>query len=112
MPSLGKGTTRAVFSVGSIAFKLALHQHGAKCNLFEAKLYRDADARRKAMLCPVLWCSPSGAVLVARRAPTSRGVAGLERARGKGEMYPAGRPVTTVLEALEGALTPERLPNS
>jgi hypothetical protein len=68
MPSVQKSTSRAAFLTSTIAFKFALHQHGAKCNLFEAKLYRDADARRKAMLCPVLWCSPNGAVLIARRA--------------------------------------------
>jgi hypothetical protein len=62
------GTTRIVLCVGPIAFKIARDNRGARCNCFEADLYRASDARRRAMLCPPLWCSANGAVLVMRRA--------------------------------------------
>jgi len=54
--------------VGPFAFKFARHELGAKCNLCEADLYRRVRKRRKAMLCPVIACSPNGAVLLARAA--------------------------------------------
>src|SRR5207249_3344621 len=53
---------------GSAAFKLALHDRGARCNRYEAELYRQTTPARRAMLCPVIWCSENAAVLVARRA--------------------------------------------
>jgi hypothetical protein len=62
------GNTRAVVCVGSLAFKFARSARGARCNQFEAKLYRRANPKRQALLCPSLWCSPFGAVLVMRRA--------------------------------------------
>ncbi|MGD0532460.1 MAG: hypothetical protein ABSA62_09340, partial [Methyloceanibacter sp.] len=62
------GTTRAVLVVGSYAFKFARHEVGADCNLLEAKLWREVKEFRRAMLCPVIACSPNGAVLLARAA--------------------------------------------
>src|SRR5262245_34688309 len=44
-----RGSTRGVFCGGSLAFKFALHERGARCNRFEADLFRNADQRRKAM---------------------------------------------------------------
>lgn len=35
---------------------------------FEADLYKRVGARRRAMLCPVLWCSPGGRLLLMRAA--------------------------------------------
>jgi hypothetical protein len=63
-----RGTTRAVLCVGQIALKIARSEHGAKCNLYEADLYRRVRPSRRAFLCPLLWCSTNGAVLVMRRA--------------------------------------------
>lgn len=54
--------------VGSLAFKIARGERGRRCNRYEAKVYRQADADRQAKLCPALWCSPFGIVLVARAA--------------------------------------------
>jgi hypothetical protein len=62
------GNTRAVVCVGSLAFKLARSALGARCNQFEAKLYRRSNPKRQASLCPPLWCSPFGVMLVMRRA--------------------------------------------
>jgi hypothetical protein len=65
---LAKGATRAVLCVGTVALKFARSAHGALCNRYEADLYRRSEPHRRALLCPPLWCSPSGAVLVMRRA--------------------------------------------
>ena len=37
-------------------------EYGARCNRHEADLYRRSRSKphRETMLCPVLWCSPSG----------------------------------------------------
>jgi hypothetical protein len=62
------GTTRAVLCIGRLAFKFARSRHGARCNRYEADLYRRSDQDRRALLCPPLCCLPFGAVLVMRRA--------------------------------------------
>jgi hypothetical protein len=67
-PAFAKGTRRAVLCIGPIAFKIARADVGARCNLYEAELYRRARPYRRAFLCPVLWCSTGGAALVMRRA--------------------------------------------
>ena len=67
-PILRKGSTRTVLVIGPLALKLGLGERGRRCNRFEACLYRRANARRRAMLCPVLWCNPSGTVLAMRAA--------------------------------------------
>jgi hypothetical protein len=66
--SFGLGTTRVVLLIGRVAIKLARHKRGRACNRFEADLFQSATAARKAMLCPAVWCSKSGIVLIARRA--------------------------------------------
>src|SRR5262249_7736509 len=58
---LCKGTTRAVLVVGPWALKFAGGERGRRCNRFEALLYKRVDARRRAMLCPVLWCTRTDA---------------------------------------------------
>jgi hypothetical protein len=63
-----RGTTRAVCVLGRLAFKFAIGERGRRCNRFEADLYRRSNERRKAMLCPVLWCERAGYLLVARAA--------------------------------------------
>jgi hypothetical protein len=65
---LRKGATRAVLVFGPIALKFGRGERGRRCNRFEARLYKRVDARRRAMLCPVLWCSPHGRVLLMRAA--------------------------------------------
>jgi len=65
---LCKGTTRAVLVVGPWALKFAGGERGRRCNRFEALLYKRVDARRRAMLCPVLWCTPHGRILLMRAA--------------------------------------------
>jgi hypothetical protein len=62
------GTTRAVLCVDSFAFKFARSARGARCNQFEAKLYRRSNSKRRELLCPPLYCSPLGLILVMRRA--------------------------------------------
>ena len=58
------GTTRRVLVVGPWVIKLARGARGRRCNKYEANLFRTVDARRRAMLCPVRWCSRGGQVLV------------------------------------------------
>jgi hypothetical protein len=43
MAFFGGGTTRAVLCVGLLAFKFARSSHGARCNRYEAYLYRRSD---------------------------------------------------------------------
>jgi hypothetical protein len=66
------GKTRLVWCIGSIAIKIARHKVGARCNLFEASFYRNSSLEMRADLCPVLWCSDNGAVLVMPRAEPIR----------------------------------------
>lgn len=37
---------------------------GARCNLYEANVYKNATAYRRSLLAPVIWCSANGALLV------------------------------------------------
>jgi hypothetical protein len=68
------GTTRAVLVIGDLALKFARHELGARCNLSEANVFATATEGRRAMLCPVVWCSPNGAVLAMRAArPCTQG---------------------------------------
>ena len=62
------GTTRKVLCVGSLAFKFARSAHGARCNRYEADLYRRSSPERQALLCPALYCFLLGAILVMRLA--------------------------------------------
>jgi hypothetical protein len=62
------GTTRAVLCIGGLAFKFARSAHGARCNRYERDLYDRSNLERRALLCPPLWCSPRGRVLIMRRA--------------------------------------------
>jgi hypothetical protein len=61
---LRKGSTRAVLVLGPLAVKIGLGERGRRCNRFEALLYKRVNPRRRAMLCPVLCCTPHGRVLV------------------------------------------------
>jgi hypothetical protein len=63
-----KGTTRLVLVVGPLAIKFARGERGRRCNRFEADMYMHVNARRRTMLCPVLWCMPCGRVLLMRAA--------------------------------------------
>src|SRR5260370_41207524 len=58
------GTTRLVLVIGPWAMKLARGVRGRRCNRYEADLFAAVDERRRAMLCPVLWCSGNGGLLV------------------------------------------------
>jgi hypothetical protein len=55
MPSYLYGTNRGVLVCHSIAMKFALHERGARCNLYEALAYADSTGARREGLCPVLW---------------------------------------------------------
>lgn len=68
-----EGTTRnPVIIVGPLAFKWAKNELGRKCNLRELEIYRSANAIRREMLCPAIWASARGQILVMRSAkPTS-----------------------------------------
>jgi hypothetical protein len=64
-----KGTLRRpVIVVGPIALKIARNECGRACNRYEAQLYRNTTPHRRALLCPVLWASPRGFLLVMRAA--------------------------------------------
>ncbi len=64
-----KGTfRRPVIVLGPIAIKFARNEEGRACNRYEADLYRSTTPQRRAMLCPVLWCSHRGFVLIMRAA--------------------------------------------
>jgi len=63
-----RGSTRRVLIIGPLAFKFAIGPMGARHNRYEADLYRRTTPRRKAMLCPVIACSGSGAVSVMKAA--------------------------------------------
>ena len=68
IPRYHCGANRGVLVCHSIAMKFALHERGARCNLYEARTYADSRGARREGLCPVLWCSDHGAVLVMRAA--------------------------------------------
>jgi len=57
-----------VVVIGPIAVKFARNASGRASNLYEANLYRTANATRQALLCPVLWVSPGGLVQIMRAA--------------------------------------------
>jgi hypothetical protein len=64
-----EGTTRRpVVIVGPWALKFARGDRGRRCNLYEANLYRTTTPERRAMLCPVRWCSRKGFLLIAQTA--------------------------------------------
>jgi hypothetical protein len=69
-----RGETRTVFTFWPlpVAFKIARGRLGVLCNKHEAALYRRNRDKphRRAMLCPVLWRSSDGRLLVARCADT------------------------------------------
>jgi hypothetical protein len=57
-----------VIVVGPLAFKFARNEHGRASNIYEAKLYRSTNETRRALLCPALWVSSEGTVLIMRAA--------------------------------------------
>jgi hypothetical protein len=66
MTIIERGTTRFVVVVGKAAVKFARDERGRRCNLYEAKVWEEnrEDPNRGPHLCPVLWCSSDGEVLV------------------------------------------------
>jgi hypothetical protein len=64
MPVSRYGSNRGVLICHSIALKFALHDRGARCNLYERDTFASSTGGRREGLCPVLWCSDNGAVLV------------------------------------------------
>ena len=58
------GTTRLVLVIGPWALKFARGERGRRCNRYEAELFASVDERRRAMLCPVRWCSSGGGLLI------------------------------------------------
>jgi hypothetical protein len=57
-----------VIVIGRFAIKFARNRRGRASNLCEANLYRNVNATRRALLCPVLWVSRNGAVQIMRAA--------------------------------------------
>ena len=57
-----------VMVIGRFSLKIARNARGRASNLYEAKLYRSANATRRALLCPVLWVSRTGALQIMRAA--------------------------------------------
>ena len=68
MIAFRKGTTRRVLVIWPFAFKFARRFHGKACNLYEADCYRTSTPRNRENLCPVVWCSPKGLLLIQRSA--------------------------------------------
>ena len=58
--------------VGPVALKIARNKDGRACNKYEALLYRSTATHRRAMLCPVLWVSWGGLLLIMRAAEPLR----------------------------------------
>jgi hypothetical protein len=68
-----------VIVVGPLAFKFARNEQGRAGNIYEANLYRSANETRRALLCPALWVSSEGTVLIMRAArPLGRELAFFE----------------------------------
>jgi hypothetical protein len=59
---------RPVVVIWPLAFKFARNEHGRNSNLYEADLYRRTTGARRTMLCPVVWVSKRGRLLVMRAA--------------------------------------------
>jgi hypothetical protein len=63
-----EGETRLVFVIGPVALKLARGARGRCSNRYECGLYNRVSERRRAMLCPILWCDPLGLIVLLRTA--------------------------------------------
>jgi len=60
-----KGTTRRpVIIIGPWTLKMARGSLGRRCNQREAKLFRTSAPHRQQLLCPVLWVSRKGLLLI------------------------------------------------
>ena len=60
-----QGTFRTpVIVVGRWALKFARNTQGRRCNRYEADLYRSVSENRRRMLCPVIWVSRRGKLLI------------------------------------------------
>jgi hypothetical protein len=53
-----------VVVIGRWALKFARNAEGVSCNKYEAHLYRSVSEKRRSMLCPVVWISPGGRLLI------------------------------------------------
>jgi hypothetical protein len=63
------GSTRSpVIVIGPFAFKFARNARGRASNIYEDNLYRNSNETRRRLLCPALWVSPNGGLLVVRAA--------------------------------------------
>ena len=62
----GLGSTRRVVVLGPVAFKFSRGKTGRKCNREEARLWKEnrTHPSRGSHLCPVLWSSRRGWLLV------------------------------------------------
>jgi len=65
---VGRSMRRPVVVIGPLAFKFARNAKGRASNLYEAKLYRTSSEARRALLCPIVWVSPGGRLLIMRLA--------------------------------------------
>ena len=70
MIRFAEGCSRRVAILGQVAVKLAKGRRGRRCNLYEAGVWErnQAHPKRSLHLCPVLWCSRRGVVLIMRAA--------------------------------------------
>jgi hypothetical protein len=76
-----------VIVVGRLAFKFARDARGRASNLYEAKLYRTANATRRTLLCPVLWVSRNGFVQIMRAAQPLTDMMSLEEYMDVAELW-------------------------
>lgn len=62
---ISHGTTRSpVIVIGRWALKFACNELGRRCNQYEADLYRSSSEQRRKLLCPVIWVSDDGELLI------------------------------------------------
>jgi hypothetical protein len=62
---ISHGTTRRpVIVIGRWALKFARNELGRRCNQYEADLYRSSSEQRRKLLCPVIWLSDDGELLI------------------------------------------------
>ena len=76
-----------VVVIGPLAFKFAGNERGRASNLYEATLYRSVNETRRALLCPVLWVSPKGSLLIMRAAKPLAEMMSEEEYRNAGQTW-------------------------
>src|SRR5579871_1326682 len=84
---------RPVIVIGRwAALKFARNAQGRACNRYEAELYRSTTDHRRRLLCPVLWISAGGWLLVMAAAEPAREMMSIDDYLDLGEQWGSGCP--------------------